>query len=138
VARRLTFREVAGERGAPYPAWLRELRNASGVYLIRERSALTTGAMLYIGESHTGKLYDTLTRHFQAWARLKTFWRGKGGPNDPGLTYDRNVVEVAVIVVRDAHRAVDLQDRLIRRYCPRDNVTGAESCPKAGDVFDVF
>jgi hypothetical protein len=33
---------------------------------------------------------------------------------------------------------VDLQDRLIRRYCPRDNVTGAESCPKAGDVFDVF
>ena len=54
-----TFRPV-GSRGEPYPQWVRNLKDASGVYLIRERG----GELVYVGSSQ-GRLYDTLTRHFQ-------------------------------------------------------------------------
>lgn len=37
-------------------------RHVSGVYVIRE-----AGRVLYVGESHTGRLYDTITRHFRKW-----------------------------------------------------------------------
>ena len=38
----------------------RDLDGKSGVYVIREGSEI-----VYVGESHTNRLYDTLTRHFQ-------------------------------------------------------------------------
>ena len=50
AAGRLVFRSV-GASGEPYPAWLAEYRDRSGVYLIRER-----GRLVYIGESHAGRL----------------------------------------------------------------------------------
>ncbi len=57
----LVYRPV-GEVAEPYPDWVRALRGHSGVYVIRDRAS---GETLYVGESHTGRLYQTLTRHFQ-------------------------------------------------------------------------
>ena len=50
-----------GDRGEPYPTWVRSLRGTSGVYVIRE----IDGPIVYVGSS-IGRLYETLTRHFQA------------------------------------------------------------------------
>jgi len=47
----LTYLSV-GNRGEPYPEWLRALKGASGVYVIRGRD---TAEILYRGESHTGR-----------------------------------------------------------------------------------
>lgn len=108
----MAWRELG--RGGEYPGWLRALRGRSGVYLIRERSWFGLGAwaVVYVGESHTGRLYQTLTRHFQQWS----------GPT-AGPTYVRGDVEVRVIPLA-ADRAVAAQDRLIRRLRPRDNTLG--------------
>lgn len=116
----LVYRPV-GARGNDYPDWLRNLRGESGVYVIREAGS---GEILYVGESHTGRVYETLTRHFQEWRRWKGFWRGQYGQgHDPGLTYPRGRVEVAVRVTR-ADDAIDEEARLIRRLAPRDNLLG--------------
>jgi hypothetical protein len=50
-----------GDTGEPYPEWVRRLRGESGVYSIREIG----GPIVYVGSS-VGRLYDTLTRHFQS------------------------------------------------------------------------
>ena len=55
----LVYRAV-GEPGERYPDWVRDLKGKSGVYVIRQG-----GDTVYVGESHTDKLYETLTRHFQ-------------------------------------------------------------------------
>ena len=54
-----SYRPLGG-RGEPYPGWVRGLRGASGVYVIRE----IDGPIVYVGSS-VGRLYETLTRHFQ-------------------------------------------------------------------------
>src|SRR6185436_14527736 len=90
----LSYRSI-GERGEPYPDWVRALDGKAGVYVIRELDAAGSPEVVYVGSS-TGRLYDTLTRHFQAWRRWKGFWKGQYGEgHDPGLTYDRNRVEVS-------------------------------------------
>jgi hypothetical protein len=110
-----------GKRGDDYPEWLRSLRGESGVYVIRDAPS---GEILYVGESHTGRVYETLTRHFQEWRRWKGFWRGQYAEgHDPGLTYPRDRVEVAVRVTSAAN-ALDEEARLIRRLAPRDNLLG--------------
>lgn len=116
---RLTYRSV-GAPGERYPAWVRALRGASGVYVIRDRA---TGETLYVGESHAGKLYETLTRHLQRWRRWKSYWRGQysQSDHDPGVTYDRDSVEIAARVL-SPEGAIDEEARLIRALKPRDNV----------------
>lgn len=115
----LAYRRV-GESGAPYPEWLRRVRGSSGVYVIRERG----GPIVYVGQSSAGKLYETLTRHLQGWRRYKGFWKNHYAEgHDPGLTYDRASVEVAVKVT-SANAAIDEEARLIRRLRPRDNLLG--------------
>ncbi len=109
---RLRYRSVsAGWLGdffdAAYPDWVRALKGKSGVYVIR--SAGNDKQVLYVGESHTGRLYETLTRHFQAWSGRTA-----------GPTYGRGAVRVAVKVT-PAARAVDAQNRLICELMPRDN-----------------
>jgi hypothetical protein len=122
----LTYRPI-GDRGERYPAWLQRIRGASGVYIIRERG----GPIVYVGESSTGRLYETLTRHFQEWRRWKGFWRGQYGEgHDPGLTYDRPSVEVAVKVT-SPDNALDEETRLIRRLRPRDNLIGQPDLEEA-------
>ena len=99
---------------------MRDLKGESGVYIIRER---TSREIVYVGSS-VGRLYDTLTRHFQIWRRWKGFWRGQYGEgHDPGLTYQRDSVEVAVRITR-ASNALDEESRLIQRLRPRDNLIG--------------
>ena len=56
----LTYRPV-GRSGDPYPAWVRALKGKSGVYVIRQG-----GEPVYVGESHSARLYETMTRHFQS------------------------------------------------------------------------
>ncbi|MGN6110206.1 MAG: M23 family metallopeptidase, partial [Kofleriaceae bacterium] len=108
-----------GDRGEPYPAWVRRLRGASGVYVIREIG----GPIAYVGAS-VGRLYETLTRHFQTWRRYKGFWRGQFSEGaDPGLTYERSTVEVA-IKTTTPESAHEEEMRLIRRLQPRDNQLG--------------
>jgi hypothetical protein len=79
--------------------------------------------IVYVGESHSGRLADTLTRHFQAWNRDKKFWRGQYAPDqtDPGHTYPRESCEVAYELC-SKNKAVELQRAWIRRLKPRDNV----------------
>jgi len=121
--RRWNFRPV-GDAGEPYPDWLRDLKGQSGVYVIRQRDEQGRPIVVYVGQSQT-QLYDTLTRHLQQWTRWKRFWRGQygGTDHDPGLTYPRRSVEVAVRLV-PADQALDLEAKTIRRLAPRDNLIG--------------
>jgi Peptidase family M23 len=119
----LTFRPV-GASGERYPEWIHKLRGQSGVYFIRERSANGEPELVYIGQSQANRLYETLTRHFQSWRRWKGFWKGQFAEgHDPGLTYPRDQVEVAVRIT-PADRAVEEEARYIRQLRPRDNVIG--------------
>lgn len=114
-----------GASGTPYPQWLRALRDKSGVYAIRE-TGIFGPTVVYVGESHSGNLKKTLTRHFQGWSRQKTFWESLfgGSPGDPGRTYSRSGVQVAVWVVPGSE-AVQMQFEKIAALKPRDNsVTG--------------
>lgn len=91
------------------PALARIPDGQSGVYLIRDAS---TGRLLYVGESHTGRLRKTLLRHFQKWS-------GK----TRGVTYPPDTVQVRwrILPPRDA---VKSQNAFIRRLKPRDNEVG--------------
>lgn len=108
-----------GDVGERYPEWVQRLRGESGVYSIRE----IDGPIVYVGSS-VGRLYETLTRHFQAWRRYKGYWRGQYAEGaDPGQTYKRNRVEAAIKLTSpdDAHEE---ELRMIRRLAPRDNLIG--------------
>lgn len=118
-ARRTPWRAPLGpdRRWAP---WMRELYNKNGVYLIR---AADSHALLYIGESHTGRLFFTLTRHL--WT-----WEGRGA----GPSYDPRRVEIAVEVIDDADETIARQFELIRKLDPRDNVQDGHSLPPLSEV----
>jgi hypothetical protein len=115
----LTYRPI-GAPGEPYPEWVRALKGKAGVYIIRDADSRE---ILYVGSSST-QLYATLTRHFQTWRRWKGFWRGQYGEgHDPGLTYDRDSVEVAVRLTSSS-KALDDEMKTIARLKPRDNLIG--------------
>jgi hypothetical protein len=120
----LTYRPI-GAPTEPYPPWIRTLKGKSGVYVIRETQRDGSDVIVYVGESHTDRLYHTLTRHFQTWRRSKKFWTGQygGQGHDPGLTYARARVTVAVRVL-PPDRAIEEESRLIARLRPRDNLLG--------------
>jgi hypothetical protein len=125
----MTWRAV-GSTGEPYPGWLRELTAASGVYAIRVRGLLGGWTVVYVGESHKGRLRKTITRHLQAWGRSKQWWKGffGGSDADPGFTYPRDRCEVAVEVSRP-DQAVRLQSKWIADLNPRDNVLATGEAP---------
>ncbi len=111
-----------GEKGKPFPASVRALDGKSGVYAIRTVGWLFS-TVVYVGESHTGNLYKTLTRHFQSWRRSKQWWRGAYAPaaTDPGHTYERAGCEVSFETCK-ADAAVEMQWAWVKRLSPRDNV----------------
>lgn len=122
-----------GNFGDPYPPWLQALRGASGVYVIRERQADGSAPIVYVGSANTGRLYETLTRHFQAWRRGKPYWRGMFGRNDPGPTYDRSRAEAA-IVLTDDDDARTVEAELIALLAPRENkIHQANDAPSDDD-----
>lgn len=87
--------------------WVDELDGRNGVYLIRPAGG---GDVLYIGESHRGRLKKTLTRHL--WN-----WEGLGS----GPTYAPHEVEIAVELADDGGDPVRRQFELIQQLRPRDN-----------------
>lgn len=105
VSRLSAYRDL-GPAGGRYPAWLDELREKNGVYVIRDAGS---GGTLYVGESHTGRLYETLTRHVQRWELPEAH------------TYQRARVEVAFRLT-DASDAPAMQREYICTLNPRDNV----------------
>ena len=102
----LEFRPV--KDGRAVAEWVKALKGKSGVYVVRERGFL--GNVLYVGESHSDRLYSTMLRHFQRWT----------GPT-AGPTFFISKVEVAVIRT-PAGKAIDLQNAVIAEYKPRLNV----------------
>ncbi len=102
--------------GNGFADWLRALRGQghNGVYLIRDSRS---HEILYIGESHSQRLYETLTRHL--WS-----WNGKGS----GPSYHPARVELSVVVAETPldDPVVD-QYALIQEYHPRDNVMDGRS-----------
>ncbi len=101
-----------------YVARLDDLRHkhASGAYAIIDAR---TREVLYIGESHTGRLFDTLTRHFRSWAISPD--QDAQGRRRGGTEYDRQDVLVALCITSDA-RANELQVDEIARLDPTDNL----------------
>lgn len=89
-------------------------RQCSGVYGIIDRQ---TGRVLYVGESHTGRLYDTITRHFRQWVKRSGYADGR---RTGGETYDRSRVLVTYFICR-SDEAQDEQYAEIQRLNPRDN-----------------
>jgi hypothetical protein len=108
------FTEVGA--GGRYPEWIRELEGKNGVYLIREVSI--TG-VAYMGESHSNRLFDALTRHFRRW---------DGDYKMAVPVYNRGRVQVSIVMVPKTH-ARYLHDELICRLEPRDNRV------ECGDLF---
>jgi excinuclease UvrABC nuclease subunit len=91
---------------ARFADWIRELKGKSGAYAIRDAK---TREVLYVGSSHTGRLYPTLTRHLQ-------FWKGVGA----GPTYNRETVEIRTETT-PKEEALDLEEDWIADYLPRHN-----------------
>lgn len=108
---RLSYRKAEADDGKN-PCWMLALKGKSGVYVIRRQS---DHRVLYVGESHSGRLSDTLTRHFRRWHEAER----------PHFVYARRAVEVAVRVTSKTH-AVASQNRLIKILKPRDNTNGLE------------
>ena len=102
----MTYRS-ARTRGKFAP-WLETTKGRSGVYVIR---STLTKTVLYVGESHSGTLYKTITRHFWDW-----------GDRTKRHHYTVGVLPVEVgIRLMPASQAQDEQDRLIVRLRPRHN-----------------
>lgn len=105
---------VVDERGRYVPA-LRALANASGTYAI----VAADGQCLYVGESHTGRLYRTVQRHFQRWTD-NPYISPRAGSR-PRPVYDRWAVRWCA-VVSEPGEAMPHQWAEIQRLQPRDNV----------------
>ena len=83
----------------------------------------TSGSGMGAAETCAGNRASAPRPHFH-WRRWKGYWRGHYGEgHDPGLTYERDRVEVAVRITA-ASRALDTEARFIRRLQPRDNLLG--------------
>jgi hypothetical protein len=102
----LEFKPV--KEGRAVAEWVKALKGKSGVYLIREQGIF--GSVLYAGESHSGRLYSTLLRHFQHWT----------GPT-AGPTFPVSRVVVAVLRTPPG-KAVELQNDIIAEYSPKFNI----------------
>ena len=105
------FRSTIDLRGRLLP-WVRAFANASGVYVIR---SVATKRVLYVGESHTGRLLKTCRRHFQRW---------KDAPERRHPRFVESLVDVAMIKTGKGG-AVRLQDQLIQAFDPMENRQGA-------------
>lgn len=121
-----------GRSGERYPEWLQQLRKSSGVYAIRE-IGFFSNPVLYVGESHSGRLLKTISRHFAIWGRAKEWWKGVFSATDPGRTYERSACEVCVLVLAEGPcskaAAVRAQNNWIRELEPRDNIQGTDEAP---------
>lgn len=94
-----------------YAPWVANLAGEHGVYVIRTRRTKRKAPLvLYVGESHTHRLRETLQRHFQQW---------KG--HTAGPTFKASDTMVAVEVFDIGEEAIQRQNELIRRLRPVHN-----------------
>lgn len=114
----IEYRSV--KEGRQIAGWVRALKGKSGIYLIREKNGFLffSGEVLYIGESHSNRLYSTLLRHFQRWSGATA-----------GPTFAASKVEVAVVRC-PASRAIALQNSVIQEYRPRLNTAANPDAEK--------
>jgi len=85
----------------------------------------TSGSGMGAAETCAGNRASAPRPHFH-WRRAKKFWTGQytgSQSHDPGLTYDRERITVAVRVL-PAAQALAEEARLIARLRPRDNLLG--------------
>lgn len=83
----------------------------------------TSGSGKGAAETCAGNRASAPRPHFH-WRRWKNWWSGQYAEgHDPGLTYERSRVDVAVRVT-SADDAIDEEARLILRLRPRDNLVG--------------
>lgn len=114
----MNFRSI-GVDGEPWPQWIRELRHASGAYAFKQHGH--DGKVVYVGSSE-GRLYDTITRHFQQWKRKKQWWKGmRGEGHDPGMVYSRARHCVAIVITSKGQAKV-AEGNLIEKLRPVDNL----------------
>lgn len=105
-----TYRPIRSYDGE-YAPWLARLAGQHGVYVIRTRRTKRKAALvLYVGESHTHRLRETLQRHFQAWTG-----------STAGPTFKAGDTLVAVQVFDLGDQAIQRQNELIRRLRPVHN-----------------
>ena len=129
---RLNFRSIDGEPGDRYPEWIAACAGRSGVYVINAKR----GGVLYVGESHSGRLKATLVRHFQRWRRDKlNLYSKTDWSRTTGKTYDRGDVLVWVHPCRK-DQAQKLQYALIQKLEPRDNSVDGQG--QLGDLEVPF
>lgn len=76
-----------------------QFRRQHGVYIIVDAE---TDTPLYVGESHTGRLIHTATRHIQSW--------------NLGPTWDRDDVLYGFILCSDPASAYSLQNLIIAEF----------------------
>lgn len=120
----------ADGRYAEALSWLRG-RRESGVYALIDRRSRE---VLYIGESHSGRLYDTITRHFRSWSIPRG--RDAQGRRFGGTTYDRARIAIAYATT-PAELAQETQYAEIQRLRPRDNdIDGCGAHPSAACDLD--
>lgn len=107
---------VVAEGSRRYSRALAELRGVrvSGVYVLVDG---LTGQALYVGESHSGRLFETITRHFRQWQAAGVYANGRRAG---GVSYERSRVLVAWRVVEPEYVSA-LQWAEILRLNPRDN-----------------
>lgn len=104
---RLHWRSPARpDRGRGFAPWVRELKGRNGIYLIRDAA---THEVYYIGESHTRRLFETLTRHLYSWS-------GFGS----GPSYSSERVDVAWLETSPEDARYQ-QYELIMHFRPLDN-----------------
>lgn len=114
----------AGDGDKARPVYAPELSaldglDVSGVYVILS----ARGEVLYVGESHTGRLYGTITRHFRKWSPSRGS-RYANGRASGGVSYDRLACLVAWRECSPEQCAA-FQWAEIVRLQPRDNEVAA-------------
>ena len=93
----------------------------------------TSGSGMGAAETCAGNRASAPRPHFH-WRRWKGYWKGQYGEgHDPGLTYDRGSVEVAVRLTSPSN-SLDEEMRLIARLKPRDNLIGQPARRSADEV----
>lgn len=100
------------QRRGKYSSRLRTLaRGEVGTYAIRDRQSKTVE---YVGESHTGRLWKTLLRHFQGQESFAAV--GEWTHPDP------EQVEVRVWIFEKPQQAIDFELQQIETLAPTAQV----------------
>lgn len=122
---RLTMEPVpaVGADGRYSPALVKlRGRRLSGVYAL---FLTATRECVYVGESHSGRLFETITRHFRAWKAPRRLPYANGRTSG-GTTYKRAEISVVWVVTKgDDAQAVQFAE--ISNLRPRDNEVTCET-----------